>query len=553
MTELQKINLGTAPAGTDGDTIRTAMDKLNANVAVHNTQATLTSTPVTTARALTSAYMGKRVKVNLSAPGTLNWPSANTCSADQIIQIVNVGTATVTMAVSPGSGDTAASVTIIRPGESASYDTDGVGTWSCLTSPRGTLAAKSSVLDADLDSTSVTYDRAHFITRPTDSSFAATGSGTADDTAALNAWLASLAAAGITAACLKPGTYKYNPASLIIPAGVHVYGPARGRAVLLLAGDGDGITIQADARLSDVYLSATAPRASGSMIVLAGNGAQLDNFEMDSYFVGVKAYGASTSSLLVAPAVRHGLLRTPSTTAGGGAFDVNNYSSGDFSHLVVTGSGTGAQPSFGLRIGHGDTFLLTSVNITQHGTALLSAPTSGQTCFSLLATTCLFDNNHNSSGHSAALTPQSGGAVKNARFVNSWFGYSASASGCFMQGAGTGIVDGVEFNGCDFFNCGDSGLRVDGANVKNWSVLGGNSAGNTVGGINVSGGSTDFTIMGHTAGNVSGRGANAYGIIVQGGSSDHYVITGNRVRGNTTSQVSDSGTGTNKYVSNNPA
>ncbi|WP_155623500.1 tail fiber domain-containing protein [Burkholderia vietnamiensis] len=132
MTALQKINLGTAPAGSDGDTARSAFSKVNSNVDVLNTQAALASSAViTAAQALTNAHVGKRVNINLTSAATINMPAASTCAADQVTLLRNIGTTVVTLAIATGSGDTVA-LSKLNPGESVLMDTDGVHAWSVL-------------------------------------------------------------------------------------------------------------------------------------------------------------------------------------------------------------------------------------------------------------------------------------------------------------------------------------------------------------------------------------------------------------------------------------
>lgn len=134
MTALVQINQGTAPAGSDGDTVRSAFTKVNANTAALNAQATLTSAAatVTTAQSLTAAlHLGHRVNINLSSAGTVNLPAASTCGADGIIHLRNTGTTVVTVGVTSGSGDTD-NLSNLNPGESVVMDTDGVHTWTVL-------------------------------------------------------------------------------------------------------------------------------------------------------------------------------------------------------------------------------------------------------------------------------------------------------------------------------------------------------------------------------------------------------------------------------------
>lgn len=132
MTALVSIGLGTPPAATDGDTVRTGFTKFNSNVTVLSTQAALTSgTAITTAQALTSANVGTRVNISLSAAGVINLPSATTCAADNVVLLRNIGAYVVTLSVATGSGDTC-SLSRLNPGEAALLDTDGAHAWNVL-------------------------------------------------------------------------------------------------------------------------------------------------------------------------------------------------------------------------------------------------------------------------------------------------------------------------------------------------------------------------------------------------------------------------------------
>lgn len=139
MSNLQKVNLGTPPAAIDGDTVRVANTKMNANVDVLSTQAALTSAAatITAAQALTTAHVGKRVTFNLAAAGVINLPSAAACEADSVILLRNIGTATATLAIAAGSGDTVA-LSRLGPGETAMLDTNGVHAWNVLMRGRTT-------------------------------------------------------------------------------------------------------------------------------------------------------------------------------------------------------------------------------------------------------------------------------------------------------------------------------------------------------------------------------------------------------------------------------
>ncbi|WP_438391074.1 hypothetical protein [Caballeronia sp. DA-9] len=151
MTALQKIVLGTPPAAVDGDPVRTASTKMNANVDVLNTQATITSfaTTLTVAQALTAAnHLGKRVNINLASAGTINLPAASTCVADGQILLRNLGTTVVSLAVTAGSGDGLNAVGTLYPGDTMLLDTDGVHTW--YSTIRGRSSTAKEVVPGDM-------------------------------------------------------------------------------------------------------------------------------------------------------------------------------------------------------------------------------------------------------------------------------------------------------------------------------------------------------------------------------------------------------------------
>ncbi|MCY0385662.1 hypothetical protein OVY01_00080 [Robbsia sp. Bb-Pol-6] len=132
MTALQKTKQGTPPKAVDGDDVRTFGTRFNLAVDVLNTQATLTSVAAGL-RDLTAADMGKRVNMTPTAAGTCHFEAAANCGADQIVSIHNLSpTYDITMAVKLGSGDTAPTVVVIKPGECNTYETDGASVYRTI-------------------------------------------------------------------------------------------------------------------------------------------------------------------------------------------------------------------------------------------------------------------------------------------------------------------------------------------------------------------------------------------------------------------------------------
>lgn len=149
MTSLQKIELGTPPSGSDGDTTRTANTKMNSNVDVLSAQAALTSASdtVVAPQVLTAAdHLGKRVNIALAAAGAVSPPPASTCTPDSVILLRNTGPAPVSVPPAIGSGDTVA-LSTLNPGESVLIDTDGVHAWGVLM--RGRTASDNEMVNGN--------------------------------------------------------------------------------------------------------------------------------------------------------------------------------------------------------------------------------------------------------------------------------------------------------------------------------------------------------------------------------------------------------------------
>ncbi|QVN14809.1 hypothetical protein [Burkholderia sp. LAS2] len=132
MGKLQKVILGTPPKGSDGDPVRVANSKANANVDVLDRQSALASAPMITAsRTLGEEHIGRRVSINIAAGGTIKLRKAALCEPDSIVWLVNVGTKRVLLAPDDGSGDSVP-LSGLGAGEAVALDADGVNTWRVL-------------------------------------------------------------------------------------------------------------------------------------------------------------------------------------------------------------------------------------------------------------------------------------------------------------------------------------------------------------------------------------------------------------------------------------
>lgn len=379
--------------------------------------------------------------------------------------------------------------------------------------------------------------------------FGAVGDGVANDTSAIQAALNS-----ISAGIVFVPTGLYNVTSLTLPNGVSLVGEGPFESVLretnasattILAGISNAI--------KDLKFISSVTRIAGIYINISGNGCLIENCEFDDYYIGVSV-GNIADPLTVNARVFNCAFRSSNTTAGSGAIQYLNFSNGQVANCVITGTTvSSAQPTFGIRFQNGDTAFVTNCNVTVHGKALLVDPPAGLNCYALTIDSSIFDSAHQISGGVAVSNAEIGGAgnVFNTRIANSWFGLASTKNGCHLLTSGSGFVDGITFTGCEFTDNGENGLLADGANIKDWFVAGGHSGGNTASGIRCAAGTNYFTITGHRAGNISGRGPNNFGISLDAAAEGNYVIADNNLVSNASGAINDGSTGANGQIFNN--
>lgn len=339
---------------------------------------------------------------------------------------------------------------------------------------------------------------------------------------------------------LPPGAFRYS--FLDVPSNVVLRGSGQGSTILYSTQLTDNtIVMHSSSGIEDLVLSSSAPRTAGRNIAIDGNGSFVRRLTIYNYYIGIDvvnlAVGVSIDS------VTFGL---PSLVPGGCMVLGSNYSNLKVHAVIGTGPAAGLQPSYGIRLLNGDTCFISDTNITLHGAALSFDNPANLNIYATHISNSLFDS---AIGHSNCEMTGAGN-VYDTKFVNVWFGLG-NQQGCLINPSGAGVVDGVGFSNCEFPDNGDSGLRVNGVNAKNIFVDGGWSGSNAFG-YNFSGGCSHFRINGVRAGNVAGRGPNtAGGIVIQAGASDYYTITGCDLSLNGGPGLSDSGTGTHKFINGN--
>tara|TARA_R110000782_G_scaffold84616_2_gene165006 strand:- start:353 stop:2584 length:2232 start_codon:yes stop_codon:yes gene_type:complete len=136
------------------------------------------------------------------------------------------------------------------------------------------------------------------------------------------------------------------------------------------------------------------------------------------------------------------------------------------------------------------------------------------------------------------------------RFTNCWFSNRPN-NGLVI----TGENEDISFVNCDFINNWNNGALISNGSTKirfaDCTASGNNVSGGGFDGLQFGGNASDFSVIGGTYGGTLGFGAQRFGVHVNGGASNRYIITNVLATGNATAGVQDGGTGTNKVVANN--
>ncbi|CAI8959229.1 hypothetical protein [Burkholderia ambifaria] len=126
MPALQKINLGTAPEGKDGDTVRSGNVKVNANVDVLTACVALGYAILGDNTIIAPNQVGTRFGLNIGVAGKkITLPLAGSVSVNAVVHLFNVGDA-----VDIGlQGNDGTQVTSLSHGDWVEYVSDGSNYW----------------------------------------------------------------------------------------------------------------------------------------------------------------------------------------------------------------------------------------------------------------------------------------------------------------------------------------------------------------------------------------------------------------------------------------
>jgi hypothetical protein len=142
-----------------------------------------------------------------------------------------------------------------------------------------------------------------------------------------------------------------------------------------------------------------------------------------------------------------------------------------------------------------------------------------------------------------------GSSILRCVFDQCWF--ASGSSGGALLSAPVGTINGINFNGCQFFVNTGNGVTINDANITNVHIRNSDIAGNTSSGVGVGANVTDFSVTGCRIGASHGFVGNNYGIFITGGTTARCLITGNMLTGNITGPIADGGTGNGRVIHSN--
>tara|TARA_S200002703_G_scaffold158775_1_gene170040 strand:+ start:1857 stop:4079 length:2223 start_codon:yes stop_codon:yes gene_type:complete len=216
-------------------------------------------------------------------------------------------------------------------------------------------------------------------------------------------------------------------------------------------------------------------------------------------------------------------------------------------------SGSPASGSVGIYAKYTNGVYINTVDCISNDRGVLIAPGDGETVHWFFADTLICDTNTNA-GIDVVSTGTS--TVNGLMFNNCWS--SSNGTGIHLRGSGAS-VSGVLINDCTIINNDKEGININGGptifkniNVISNQVYSNNQSQAGLSGIIVGAGVSDFQIKNNNVGAISSHtNYQAYGIRVNAGASNNYVISGNVLEDNVTDRIKDDGTGANKAIKDN--
>jgi len=373
--------------------------------------------------------------------------------------------------------------------------------------------------------------------------YGAVGDDSTDDTSAIQSAITAANVAGGTV-FFPAGTYKTTSALTLSVSGVNLEGVGTKSIIKLYSATGNTVEITGgNCFVRDLQFNSGTTKTADSVIELSGvNLVTLQSLTMYGAFNGVLMTGAGGTGNKVID------VNILNCVAGGSGIRIDTTSNGiDYyiCNILITAASSGAQMDAGIRIDNLGDIVIDRVSTIYTGTGLKIIAPASETVQAVMCSNCYFDQG---SAYGVYIAGNSGD-VDLVKLSNIWSCTNTNSGIALVTSGGT--VNRVEMSNCTLSN-NTHGLFINDSGPKFFSLNNSTCSGNSQNGVYVAGGVTDFQLVQNVMGAAGEFTVNGqYGIYLATGASDRYIITNNIIRANTSGQLSDNGTGTNKVITNN--
>jgi hypothetical protein len=365
--------------------------------------------------------------------------------------------------------------------------------------------------------------------------FGATGDGTTDDTAAIQLALN----AGQNGAVFFPtGTYKVSSA-LTVNSFTHVFGSGYNAVIKTNNSTANIFNIGGPfVYISDISFDSSVTRTSGVFVdILSGaNRFRIQNFWMTNAFTGICIRNTSATVTIAQGQILNCTAATGTGIKVEGGIDLT------ISDILMDNA---AQTFAGIYVTKADDLAIDSCSIITSGQALF-IQADNTVIVSVWATNTFFDN----STRGLYIDAKNAGTIARCLFDQCWFSSSAQ-QGVLIDADATGVVNGIDFNGCHVFLNQTEGITIFNGNCSNIQIHDCAIAGNTVYGVSIGQNINSVSVQDCSINNGYGVGANGTGIFVNSGTGSNLRICNNNLSNNTTASLTYLATGSNNIISGN--
>lgn len=387
--------------------------------------------------------------------------------------------------------------------------------------------------------------------------FGATGDGTTNDTAAIQAAINAAATAGGGQVYLPPGTYRLNSGISWTASNIHLVGSGQGVTIILanfatgnVISVGSSGTNPASCSIRRMNFRSNVARSSGAGILFTQTfncsieDVTFDNDSPSYYYIDIQIDGYANNFINV---LRRVICRGNNAYAA----IVIGANGSIVQDIWLVDSVIGGH-SYGIICYNVSGFYVSNTDVIQCNVGMLTYPNASQQVKQIFATNLLLDGSNTDGGQIYT----NGGNCTILEFANcetNFNGTSTSHSGLVIS-QGSGTISGINIvNHQSVVNSGDGILILSGSEIviSNPQVSCNSTASSGAKhGIEIAANVSNFSVIGGFSGQgfYSATNQQGYGILVNTGTSNYYNIIGVLVRGNVTGGVGDGGSGASKNV-----